>query len=105
MYKYFILLLVINKALAEDDLGTEWYDFKRKFGKSYSTQMEEYDAYVYLKKLIAKSYFLQSFQNILRFNIWKTNSERIRLHNQKADEGFSLFKIEMNSWGDLVNLS
>ena len=44
MCKYFILFLVINKALAEYDLGTEWYNFKQKFGKSYSTQLEEYDA-------------------------------------------------------------
>ena len=36
--------------------------------------------------------------------MWKTNLERIEIHNKQEKEGYQTFRMKMNAFGDIVRI-
>ncbi|XP_018534225.2 procathepsin L [Lates calcarifer] len=77
-----VMLLVVASDLGlcldEDDLDTQWEQWKTTYGK-------EYDDY----------------EEVYRNNNWKKNMRMIEVHNQEAEQGKHSYKLGMNQLGDL----
>jgi C1A family cysteine protease len=72
-----LFILVESKA----SLFKEWNLFKNVHSKNYASNDEE----------------------LRRFNIWKSNLDFIKKHNEDADKGLHTFWVKMNKFGDLTS--
>ncbi len=75
-----ILTISIGSSFASQSLFKEWNLYKISHSKTYKSDDEE----------------------LRRFNIWKSNLDFIKKHNQDADKGLHTFWVKMNKFGDLT---
>lgn len=76
-----IFVLCVNTLNVEDlHLKQEWSDFKIKFNRTYGNSSEEQK----------------------RFEVFETNFEKIKAHNELYDVGKESFKLGINRYGDLT---
>ena len=75
-----MMLLFIISFYCVTAFTKNWKLFKRIYGKTFANQTEE----------------------LIRFRIWRENSELIKRHNAQANKGNYTFWLKMNRYGDLV---
>jgi len=75
-----IFAISISSSFASQSLFKEWNLFKISYSKTFKSDDEE----------------------LRRFNIWKSNLDFIKKHNEDADNGLHTFWVKMNKFGDLT---
>ncbi|XP_076259749.1 cathepsin L-like [Rhynchophorus ferrugineus] len=75
-----VSLLVVAATSSALDHASEFYAFKLKHGKTYKNQVEE----------------------TKRFNIFKSNIEKIASHNARYEQGLATYTLGINQFADMT---